>query len=575
MKIEPLGGGRFRVVSHYIKPLIALIRRLPCYQYKGGQEGVFEISTPDEARQAIKVFARSAKYGLVPRADLKDHIKMVLENARRHLDAIRSIALRHAEDGRALMAHQVDGITWLAMRRRGLLADEQGLGKTLQAIMAVPPKARCIVVCPAHLRDNWRREIARWRPELAPRTDILSYRGAVSAAPSITGPTVLILDEVHYCKNYKAKRTIAAKALADKVLNAGGRVYGLTGTPLLNRPPELFSVLSTIGLAWSTFDNWTTFASLFGRTVDMFTGATIWRGPTKRKLDEVHRRLSGAMIRREKRDVLDLPDKVRSFIPVSVDRAEIEYATKALGEFASMGDLRSADFFEISRIRKMIAMAKFPRLLEFVEDMEASGCRPVVMSAHKDPVKLLGERPGWVAITGETSMKDRDAIVDNFQRGHFRGLAATIKAAGTGLTLTSTDTMIFLDLLWTPGENEQAEDRIHRIGSRGAFYYYLVSDTTIDRLVADHLERKLGLVKRTITPTASVVSFDQEYEEIRKLYKAMRQEVRRVLSSGVLHECPACGTFLTWRTASDRSTRPGEKYARCDCGYFTWKDSAQ
>jgi SNF2 family DNA or RNA helicase len=153
----------------------------------------------------------------------------------------------------------------------------------------------------------------------------------------------------------------------------------------------------------------------------------------------------------------------------------------------------------LSAARAALATAKIPALLELVEDLEEQEEPCVIFSAHRAPIDALAEREGWAVITGDTSATKRTEIEEKFQRGELRGIGATIAAGGTAITLTRASRMIFVDRDWTPALNEQAEDRIHRIGSKKpVLYTNLVADHVLDRRIAEVLGRKRALIDASV-----------------------------------------------------------------------------
>jgi hypothetical protein len=114
-------------------------------------------------------------------------------------------------------------------------------------------------------------------------------------------------------------------------------------------------------------------------------------------------------------------------------------------------------------------------MVEVVEQYEENDEPLIVFSAHRAPIDYLGQRPGWITITGDTSVTERGTIVEDFQAGKYKGIALTISSGGVGITLTHAAHALFVDLMWTPALNWQAEDRLCRIGQdRGCQIHWLV-----------------------------------------------------------------------------------------------------
>jgi SNF2 family DNA or RNA helicase len=193
-----------------------------------------------------------------------------------NLPKLRSLPGTLGEAGRRAQAaglypFQIEGVEWLAGRKYALLADEMGLGKTVQALLALPPGCPALVVCPASLKYNWAEEVRRWRGDftatvlegknpfrlprpgevvvvnyerLSARLDYPQMLYQDEESPGLS-EVCLVLDEAHLVKNRNAKRTRQARVLVRGARSA----WGLTGTPLLGRPEDLYDVLNTLGLA--------------------------------------------------------------------------------------------------------------------------------------------------------------------------------------------------------------------------------------------------------------------------------------------------------------------------------------
>jgi len=452
--------------------------------------------------------------------------------------------------GLELFPFQKKGIEWLASRYGALLADSCGLGKTAEALLAIPYPAAVLIVCPNVAKRVWEREIEKWRPEVRPRLlfgresfewpkageavianydilpDFVSEEGdeGEELAPALPGwiettvprGMVLIADEAHCLKDYQAQRTQRFSALSAIVRRAVGRVWLLTATPLLNYPPELWTVMSMAGIAGEAFGSYKKFTSLFGEqktgheTADgRRYSVSTWSNPKPEVADRIRR----VSLRRMRQDVLpDLPVKMWREIQVDVDSVTKGLCDDAVRSLLDQGiDVEQADSIvqltrlelpqigEISRARAALATIKIPTLLALLADYEEQSEPIIVFSAHRTPIDLLGQRPGWRSITGDIKDEERSEIEDLFQEGRLAGLAATIQAGGVSITLTMACNVIFVDRMFTPLLNEQAEDRICRIGQkRGCLITTLVANHPLDKRLYEVLVRKQEMVTRSI-----------------------------------------------------------------------------
>lgn len=447
-------------------------------------------------------------------------------------DSPPSIEDVEAASGLTLFPFQRDGVRFLRARDRALLLDEMGTGKTVQALAALPEGAPCLVVCPASLKAVWRRELSRIRGEY--ECGVLQGRGSFRwpypgevvvtnydvlpdefRAPAEN--TVVVADEAHALKSYKAARTRRFRALAEAARNLGGRTWLLTGTPLTNRPPDLWGVLQAAGLARHAFGSWDNFAKVFGGAktqVARRVWAYVWGKPDGERAAGCLRAVS---LRREKRDVLaQLPPKTREVLTETELRARDRKALDAVVvaiDAAGIGDETDEEgrraraklphFEGMSEARRLLADAKAPLLASIVESHEDADEPLVVFSAHVKPMLDLGAREGWASIVGETPLAERDRVVQDFQAGRLRGVACTIQAAGVGLTLTRASHVVFLDLDWTPALNAQAEDRLHRIGQgRPVLVTVLAVDHPLERRVLDLCGWKERVAAETVSASA-------------------------------------------------------------------------
>jgi SNF2 family DNA or RNA helicase len=427
-----------------------------------------------------------------------------------------------------LAMYQLEGIAYLRARWAGILGDDMGLGKTAQLLQAImdPPRSRVLVVCPALAKGVWRYEAQLWAPGLKVR--ILSGKGSFAwpkpgecivtnydILPRATDPlpdppdgVYLIYDEAHYLKG-QTIRSKSARRISRAVRLAAGRAWAATGTPLDNKPPDLYRIAEAIGIE-KEFGSWPNFVKLFGGRKTKF--GYDWGMPMPAAKTIVER----IMLRRKKTDVLNLPPVTTATRPVEIARAdqvEIDEAIRRSG--VRLSDITEealralAQNPHIMTARRLLAAAKYDAVTEWIEEAEDAGEPVVVFSAHRAPVDRLGARPGWRVITGDTSQDDRTKIAAEMQAGRLKGVAGTIRAMGVAITLTRPCLAAFVDQEWNPGANQQARDRLVRIGqARPVTIYTFVADHPVDVRVAEILavktERQLRTVDAITTTPDSV-----------------------------------------------------------------------
>ena len=431
-------------------------------------------------------------------------------------------------------SYQLAGIEHLAMKKKALLADDMGLGKTFQSLLALNGQP-AIVVCPASLKFNWAKEVAMWRKDYtckivmgssAKKRDsrqikkwtvpsdneivIVNYEQLpkwlgtkdeqmIFLHEDFLKTVTLIVDEGHLCKNPKAARSKRMTTLSSMV----DRVWALTGTPLLNRPLDLWGTLSSFGMQNIVFGSW------WGMLKTMNGEKARYGYEFGTPNPDAPEKLRRVMLRRMKTEVLDLPPKRWSDLVVATSTELSDYLdTLAAAQFenqahgadynlSNMTELPS--FEEFSAVRAKMAEERIPAAIEWIETYEDAGEPVVVFSAHRKPIEAIGKREGWAVIMGATPNHKRQEIVDQFQAGKLKGVALTIGAGSTGLTLTAASTMLFIDLDWNPSNNSQCEDRICRIGqTKSCHYVRMVSEHPLDIHIQNLLSEKKAIVNAAV-----------------------------------------------------------------------------
>lgn len=420
--------------------------------------------------------------------------------------------------------YQLEGAIHAAHHNHTLIADEPGLGKTLQALAtAVLLGAhRIVVIAPPVLLANWGREITRTHHldhiDGAELTIITPSTKKVTAAalpaagyivvsdamlvsrrtlPQLLAdwaPDVVIIDEAHRMKNPSAKRTRAAQTVAA----AARKTIALTGTPIISTPLDVLPLLDMLGhLHWFPGGTRRSFEN-------RYTSPDRWGNarPVKKLLPELHALLEAFVwTRRTKSEVLkDLPAKLRTTHTITPGHDEYVAAhadlDKAVTKFLDHNpdidmELLHAWASEnrryVSQLRRATGLAKIDAAVEWIrEHHDGAADRPlIVWGIHRAVLDALTDQltPHMrvATIHGGTSHTERDDIVQRFQAGHVDVLVAQIVAAGVGLTLTRSSDVLFVETDWTPAGVVQAEDRVHRIGQTSSVQITtLIAERTLD-----------------------------------------------------------------------------------------------
>lgn len=443
-------------------------------------------------------------------------------------------------DGLSYLGYQRAGIRYATNKPAVLIADEMGLGKTIQAlgvINADPLIENVIIVCPASLRLNWKREAEKWLvrpfrigvvegknwPKGDPNLIIINYDVLTKHRERLSGRIfdAAIFDEAHYMKSQDAQRTQVGLSIG------ATQTIFLTGTPILNRPVELFPMLTRLDPA----DLGANFFRFGKRYCAAKKNRFGWDFKGASNLEELQTKLrERCMIRRKKAEVLkELPPKRRQIIELPVNgcgsliaeekslfdlrderlaelRFAVEMAKASEDEAvyrAALAALRGEVFLtlgEMAKTRKMIALAKVPYVISHLEDCLESG--PVICFAHhKDVIARIAEAfgDGVAIITGDTSMTERQRAVDDFQSGRKNLFLGNMQAAGVGITLTRSSHVVFAEMDWVPAILAQAEDRAHRIGqTNSVLVQHLIFSDSMDAVLARSVVRKQEVIDKAL-----------------------------------------------------------------------------
>lgn len=463
-----------------------------------------------------------------------------------------------APEGLQYKDFQRAGVEFMQGRPSVLLADDMGLGKTIQAIGLYnvlaedrhkrgADKLSVLVVCPASPKRNWRREFMKWAID-APQVGIaegdkLPNTRVVVINYDIVGRHIdtlksrcwdmLVLDECQYLKNTKAQRTQAIYGYRFTPGLKAGVKLALTGTPILNRPIELFSTLKFLQP-----EGWKDKHSFAMRYCAAHQTRWGWDYNGAANLEELQRRLrSTLMLRRLKKDVLrELPPKQRQVIEIDPDAAGRKVLRR---ERAMWGDIldRHADsplteeeyrqvirsmagggqvgFTEMSTVRRENGEAKVGMVIDHLKDCLESVQKIVVFAHHKSVISALSGEFGkeCVVVDGSTPNAKRDEAVTRFQTDPTcRVFIGEIIAAGTAITLTAASLVVFAELDWVPGNVTQAEDRCHRIGQmESVLIHHLVLAGSIDAVMAKTIVHKQEIIDSALNDNLS-----QQMEEALK-----------------------------------------------------------
>lgn len=456
--------------------------------------------------------------------------------------------------------HQVDGIRQMANMSSVILADDMGLGKSLQALTTAAIDfqrgwaSHILIVCPTYLKDNWAEEIMlhtsftfmvykgnpKERTELRKtfnhdilicgyeslRDDLIVEQYARDGLKFMPWD-ILIVDEAHMVKERTSKRTKAVHDLPIK------RVFLLTGSPVLNRPNELWSLLhrcdpTQFRSYWPFVQRYCVFGGFKSKQI---VG-------TKNKI-ELRAKLSTFLIRRLKEDCLDLPGK--SVIPIFISMGD--YERKIYND--ADADLKIVrpdglspmeienELTKMLRLKQIAATpfcvgledksVKLDKCMEMLEDFcLGENPEPVVVFTQfrgvMDAMRLRCDAAGiplW-QIHGDIKNDRRIPMTREWAESSQPGVLMVMLQMATGMNLTAASKEIFIDKLYVPKLNEQAEDRCYRIGqTKKVMVYCLISKGTVEERIERILKSKRHMFKTLIEDVSA-------WKEL--LLKEMREE---------------------------------------------------
>ncbi len=464
--------------------------------------------------------------------------------------------------------YQREGILFGLEKRRFIIGDEPGLGKTLQSIGVADCAGAypCLVVCPSSLKINWQREFEKFTDAKALVLDnsvlttwpyllrmgmfqvaIVNYeslrkffvwdiRGSrasfrlkdVVFRPEINIFKSIVIDESHRVKDPSAQQTIFTKGIAT------GKPYImlLSGTPVVNRPADLIAQLSIMGRL-QEFGGRSKFLADYGGGDLGKDFRNRDKDDTPRNLDRLSQELySRCLIRREKAKVLtQLPDKTRVDLYVDIaDRTEYDLAAADLAEY--LREYAECTEADIRRKMRMEALVKFMTLrslsakgkvyqaIDFIKTFLANDKPLIVFCSLHDIVDRLRQAfPDAVQVTGRDSMAAKQAAVDAFQRGEAKLIICSIKAAGVGLTLTASSNVAFIEFPWTYADCCQCEDRAHRIGQKdNVTCYYLIGKNTIDSVLYNIIYSKRSIANQIMAADDDIPTDQMYFDQLSNLF---------------------------------------------------------
>lgn len=436
------------------------------------------------------------------------------------------------------MEHQKIAIEKLLANNKFILADDMGLGKTTSTVIASLESdiKKVLIVCPASLKINWKREIELYSDEKVLivegkkwgstfkyyiiNYDILkNFHTTENTEDSDAYKIILnegfdlaIVDEAHYISNSQAQRT----KLLNDILAKIPRVWLLTGTPMTSRPINYFNLLKIVNSPLTL--NWKSYVLRYCKGYQFRVGGRkIWNTSGASNLDELREQTKAVVLRRMKTDILDLPEKIIS--PIWLELKNSFYDDE-LTEFLRISkenrkkESLTVTLNRLMKLRQLIAIEKVDHTCELIDKVLEQGRKVIVFTNFTMSLDMIYEKYGKKAVVldGRMSKDRRQQSVDRFQNeDKVKVFIGNIKAAGVGITLTAADTVIFNDLSFVPADHSQAEDRAYRYGQKNSvLVYYPVFENTIEMTIYNILQKKKEIIDQVMGDGEYSESFGNE-----------------------------------------------------------------
>lgn len=505
-------GSQFKIEFFYNPDIVDAVKGLPDRRFK---------SIPsNDGRGGEKFWLVPLKYGELVRLFAEEHGFEIDTMAQMSIDARKQQTIdppKLSDDWldkdiqvtrgtRQLFWHQRQGVVFLARNMRAILADDMGLGKTTQALVAAQLfHLPVVVVCPASLQDNWRRE--------AKIVDVpipMIYTWAKFPATLATAYPkgfVVIFDEAHYAQaGHRSQRGERFLTLCDEASAA----FLLTGTPMknglpINLEPLLIAIQHPIVLDRRGYE--------LHYCAAHATNYSRWDVTGAAHLDELHVKVKDKMLRRTKAQCLDLPPFTRQMRQAEVNpQAEDRYNGKFLELRKRYIDrLSQGIIFDgaealvmLTHLRQASSAAKVLTTVEMAEEIAGQGGQVVIFGAFDEPLRdiwtKLDEKQGISCTYMQSAdiQRVRTQKIDDFQAGKYRVFLSTFGTGGVGVNLHAAQTVILHDRPWTPADCEQAESRLHRYGQKDAVTSYWVQYGTIDDEIDELLQEKAERIEKVM-----------------------------------------------------------------------------
>lgn len=413
-----------------------------------------------------------------------------------------------------LYPHQIQSRDFLLSKGRAILADAPRVGKTMPAAAAAIRHLPALVVCPAVVKPGWVKAFKALGHEaqevkgraaakaVTPDGIVVINYDLMPDLTALNGWQTLIIDESHRIKTPTAKRT----KVAIKLMRATPRVYALSGTPVPNRPIELWPLLHGLGIYKRS---WMEFAFRYAKAWNPPWGGLDVSGASN--LPELREKLRPYVLRRKREDVFSgyqQPAVSMVELDLPVDKREKAFDADTVADAAMSNPNAILALEGLSEIMREGGERKAPLAADFIRSrIEQEPGEPLVVFAwHKSVASMLSEslraNPAisHVVVTGETSGSGKQQAIDDFQAGKVQVIIGNISSISEGVDLSRANTVIFAESTWQTSALEQASARVENINKQGCapLIYILTIRASLDSIVLSKVLKKVGIIEQII-----------------------------------------------------------------------------
>ena len=447
--------------------------------------------------------------------------------------------------------YQKIGFEWFKTlskyRLGGILADDMGLGKTIQAIALMlstkensEEHRQCLVITPSSLTINWENEIKKFAPSLeavclngsaAERKklfeDIDKYDVVITSYSTILRDidkyenitfALQIIDEAQNIKNHNTQSAKAVKAIKSDLR------FALTGTPIENTLAELWSIFDFVmpGYLYNY--------SYFKKNYE----TPIVKKNDEKAIKSLQRLISPFILRRMKKEVLtELPEKTETILFTEMEKEQKKiYTANAAQVRGELKELDSSDKIKIlamlTRLRQLCCdpslvydnydggSAKLEQCIELVKSCIEAGHKILLFSQFTTMLDIISRRfdeegVSYYTLTGKTKAHERLRLVNDFNENDVGVFLISLKAGGTGLNLTGADIVIHYDPWWNISAENQASDRVYRIGQKNNVQIYkLIVKGTIEEKIRELQQKKSDLFDVAVSGDGDIMNMSTE-----------------------------------------------------------------